>query len=190
MVNSGCARTPAMQRRVMGSNMNTKIQKRGNAGTREHKSASIIPALLCACALMLALDSTYQEATAANVDCGLRMFDGTTTVTIFCENPPVSRLRIRQNGVTYGVALVDPGVVGATHFQIQTPEGTKALQSPAWNFLYTDFCVSYGYPYPPHCPPPNYPPLLPQGRSCSTLGDQCYTAFTIGCTNVYHFECQ
>ena len=174
----------------MGSNMNTKIQKRGDAGTQEHKRVSILPALLCACALMLALDSTYQKATAALVDCGLRMFDGTTTITIFCEDPPVSRLRIRKNGVTYGVALVAPGTTGATAFHIQTPEGVKALKSPAWNFLYTDFCVSSGYPYPPACPPPNYAPMLPQGRNCSTLGDQCYTAFTVFCTNVNHFECQ
>ncbi|OGX36291.1 MAG: hypothetical protein A3D87_07070 [Omnitrophica WOR_2 bacterium RIFCSPHIGHO2_02_FULL_50_17] len=61
-------------------------------------------------------------------DCGLRMYDGTATVTLTCEDPPVSPLRIRKGTTTYGISVVDPADPNASRIRIQTPAGIKALR--------------------------------------------------------------
>ena len=46
-------------------------------------------------------------------------------------NPPgslASPLRIRQNGLTYGILLVDPASPDASHIRIRTSAGVKALK--------------------------------------------------------------
>ena len=64
------------------------------------------------------------------VDCGLRAFDGTSTstVTIDCENPAVSPLRVQKGATTYGLNLVDPADANASRIRLQTPAGLKALR--------------------------------------------------------------
>lgn len=62
------------------------------------------------------------------VDCGVRMYDSTSTVTLTCEDPPVSPLRIYQGTKTYGISVVDPADANASRFRIQTPSGVKALR--------------------------------------------------------------
>src|SRR3989338_3297799 len=101
---------------------------------------------------LLTFLTTPGNSFAAIVDCGLRIYDesggfGPTTNTIACEDPPVSRLRIHKNGVTYGVALTDPGSI-STRFNIQTPEGVKALVTLTWQWSESFTCYVEPLPYP------------------------------------------
>ena len=79
--------------------------------------------------LLLTTNFASLVAMAAIVDCGLRIKEAAAgaTRTIRCEDPPVSRLRINRNGVTYGLELVDPANINASSSRIATPEGIKAL---------------------------------------------------------------
>ncbi len=72
-----------------------------------------------------------------SVDCGLRMYDGTSTVTISCENPAVTQcgsvgstdsLCINTQNKKYGIKLVDPADANASRIRLQTPAGIKALR--------------------------------------------------------------
>ncbi len=60
--------------------------------------------------------------------CGQQIYDGTTTITISCEDPPVSPLRTGKDATTYGIQLVDPSDPNASKLRIQTPTGVKALR--------------------------------------------------------------
>lgn len=61
--------------------------------------------------------------------CGVQVYDGTATINISCENPPVSPLRIQKDATTtYGIQLVDPADPNASKVRIQTPSGVKALR--------------------------------------------------------------
>ena len=64
------------------------------------------------------------------VDIGLRIRDGAITIRIFCEPPGwvASPLRIRKNGATYGIILVAPNSLDASHIRVQTSSGVKALK--------------------------------------------------------------
>ncbi len=63
------------------------------------------------------------------VDIGLRIYDGTTTVPIGCEQgTATSRLRIAEGGVVYGIGLVDTTHPSATRIRIKVPEGVRALR--------------------------------------------------------------
>lgn len=71
------------------------------------------------------------------VDCGLRAQGVSETVTIDCEDPPVSPLRVQKGGTTYGIGVVDttdPNALPANRRQagsrirIQTSPGVKALR--------------------------------------------------------------
>ena len=108
---------------------NHKPQITNNLQTPIIKKISVIWILVLGIVYNLGfVNWNLDMAEAALVDCGLRMYDGTTTVTISCEDPPVSSLQIRKNGVTYGVALVDPSDPNASRFRIKTPSGIKALR--------------------------------------------------------------
>jgi hypothetical protein len=62
-------------------------------------------------------------------DIGLRAYDGTAIIRIPVEPAGLltSPLRIAKNGVTYGIALVDPADPRASKLRVQTKSGTKAL---------------------------------------------------------------
>ncbi|HCI45605.1 MAG TPA: hypothetical protein DE315_08790 [Candidatus Omnitrophica bacterium] len=61
--------------------------------------------------------------------CGLQMYDGTATVTLTCEDPPVSPLRIYKGTTTYGIGVVDTTDPNASRIRIQTSPGViKALR--------------------------------------------------------------
>ncbi len=65
------------------------------------------------------------------VDCGLKVRDGSNTVSIACEplGTITSSLRIRRSdNNTYGVVLVDPADSSASKLRIRTSSGTKALR--------------------------------------------------------------
>lgn len=62
------------------------------------------------------------------VDCGVRMYDGTATINLSCENPPVSPLRIQKGATTYGIQLVPTADPNASKLRIQIPGGVKALR--------------------------------------------------------------
>lgn len=65
----------------------------------------------------------------AYVDCGLRMQIAGAPVTISCEDPPVSTLRIYKGTKTYGVSVVDPADANASPLRVQIPvSGIKALR--------------------------------------------------------------
>ena len=74
------------------------------------------------------LDTTAPDPTA--IDIGLRVRDGAVTIRIGCEplGTLTSPVRIRKNGTTYGVVLVDPASPDASHIRVQTSSGIKALQ--------------------------------------------------------------
>jgi len=63
-------------------------------------------------------------------DIGLRVFDGTQTVSIAVEplGTLTSPLRIAKDGVIYGIALVDPGDPNESGIRINTSSGIKALR--------------------------------------------------------------
>lgn len=63
-------------------------------------------------------------------DIGLRVFDGTKTVSIAVEpsGTLTSPLRIAKNGVIYGIPLVDPGDPYESGIRINTSSGIKALR--------------------------------------------------------------
>lgn len=64
------------------------------------------------------------------VDCGLRVYDGTQTISIACEDPASvsSPLRIAKNGNIYGIVLVDTTDPNASKIRIKTSSGIKALK--------------------------------------------------------------
>lgn len=68
-----------------------------------------------------------QSLSPAGLDIGLRLFDGTANITIACETPAVSPLRIAKGGTTYGIILVPTSSPDASKFRIQTASGTKSL---------------------------------------------------------------
>ncbi len=69
------------------------------------------------------------NAPPAGNDCGMRVFDGTSTITLDCETPATTTsLRIHKNGTTSGIKLVDPADHNASRLRIQTPSGVKALR--------------------------------------------------------------
>ncbi|MBI5149731.1 MAG: hypothetical protein HZA28_03055 [Candidatus Omnitrophica bacterium] len=77
--------------------------------------------------------TTQQSATVTvsgggGVACGQQIFDGTTAITIPCEDPPVSQLRVQKNGTTYGIGVVATTDPNASKIRIQTPSGVKALR--------------------------------------------------------------
>jgi len=63
-------------------------------------------------------------------DMGLRVFDGTQTVSIAAEpwGTLTSPLRIFKNGNIYGIALVEPGHPNDSGVRIWTSSGIKALK--------------------------------------------------------------
>ena len=63
-------------------------------------------------------------------DIGLRVFDGTQTVSIAIEplGTLTSPLRIAKDGVIYGIALVDVGDPNESGIRIRTSSGIKALR--------------------------------------------------------------
>jgi len=63
-------------------------------------------------------------------DIGLRVFDGTQTVSIAVEplGTLTSPLRIAKDGVIYGIALVDVGDPNESGIRIRTSSGIKALR--------------------------------------------------------------
>jgi len=65
------------------------------------------------------------------IDIGLRLFDGTQTVSIDVEpaTPSTSPFRIAKGGVSYSVILVDPSDTCASKFRVQTNSGTNALKN-------------------------------------------------------------
>lgn len=68
------------------------------------------------------------------MDCGLRTFDGTQTISVACEPPGIngvpiiSPLRIRKNNTTYGVILVNSTHPDASKLKIMTGSGIKSLR--------------------------------------------------------------
>ncbi len=67
--------------------------------------------------------------TTTYIDIGLRLYDGSQIVQIACEQgTPTSQLRIRKNGITYGIALVQPDDPYASGIIIQTSSGRKAIR--------------------------------------------------------------
>ncbi len=70
------------------------------------------------------------QVTLGFIDIGLRVYDGTSAITIACEpqGTLTSPLRISKNGQTYGIALVDPSDPMASKIRIQTSSGIKALR--------------------------------------------------------------
>lgn len=63
------------------------------------------------------------------IDIGLRVYDGTSVVTIACEEgAAASPLRIAKNGTVYGIVLVDPSDANASGIRIETSSGVKALR--------------------------------------------------------------
>jgi len=68
---------------------------------------------------------------AAAVDCGLRIYDGESVVSLACELSPASnsRLRIYNRGEIYGIILLDTDSPhGVSRMRIQTREGLKAVK--------------------------------------------------------------
>lgn len=77
------------------------------------------------------LDTTGSEYdfVIRSLDIGLRAYDGTTVIKLGVERgTPSSPLRIRKNGVTYGIRLVPVDSPGASKIRVQTPGGVKAIQ--------------------------------------------------------------
>ncbi len=66
----------------------------------------------------------------AYIDIGLRVYNGRETIIIACEpeGTLTSPLRIRKNGVTYGIVLVGPSDANASGIRVQTTSGVKALR--------------------------------------------------------------
>lgn len=63
-------------------------------------------------------------------DIGLRVFDGTDVVRIACEpeGTLTSPLRIKKNGIIYGIFLVNSSSAKASKVKIKVPSGIKALR--------------------------------------------------------------
>lgn len=67
------------------------------------------------------------------IDIGLRVFDGTATVSIACEPPGqdgslISPVGISKNGTNYGIVLVETNSPDASKIQVQTSSGINAWQ--------------------------------------------------------------
>jgi len=69
-------------------------------------------------------------APPALIDCGLRVFDGTSVIKIACEpaGTLTSPLRIRKGDTTYGIILVEVTDTNSSKIRIQTSSGIKALR--------------------------------------------------------------
>jgi hypothetical protein len=69
-------------------------------------------------------------AAATDIDCGLRVREGSTTVRVACQplGTVTSPLRIRKNSTTYGVILVPTTDALASKTRIQTSAGIRALK--------------------------------------------------------------
>jgi len=68
-----------------------------------------------------------EETPTAEVDIGLRYYDGTSVKTIACTTDLTNNpLRIHKNGTTYAIVLVDPTDASASKIRIKTPSGIKA----------------------------------------------------------------
>jgi len=85
-------------------------------------------------------------------DCQLGIYDGSSKIRVSCEpaGTVTSPLRMRKNGATYGIVLVDPNDPYATKVRIKTAAGIKALQKfPAACLLYNNIhtceqCIAAG----------------------------------------------
>jgi len=66
----------------------------------------------------------------AYIDCGLRIYDGTSNIAIACEpaGTLTSPLRIFKGSTIYGIVLVDASDPNASKIRIQTSSGIKALR--------------------------------------------------------------
>ncbi len=74
--------------------------------------------------------STSLDPLPPYVDCGIRVYDGTSNVIPACEptGTVTSPLRVFNGSDTYGVVLVDPSDSAASNVRIQTSSGVKALR--------------------------------------------------------------
>jgi hypothetical protein len=74
--------------------------------------------------------TTHLDFCMTYVDCGLRVYNGTSIITIACEPSGhiVSPLRIFNGTGTYGVALVNTTDPMASPVRIQTDSGAQALR--------------------------------------------------------------
>ncbi|VVB75135.1 Uncharacterised protein [uncultured archaeon] len=69
---------------------------------------------------------------AAEVDCGLRGYDGNTIVKFACDAAAnSSALKITKNGTNFGILLVDTANTNASKFRIKTSSGVMALKKYA-----------------------------------------------------------
>ncbi|VVB75137.1 Uncharacterised protein [uncultured archaeon] len=69
---------------------------------------------------------------AAEVDCGLRGYDGNTIIHFACDIATgSSSLKINKTGVTYGIPLVSTTNTNASKFRIKTSTGIMALKKYA-----------------------------------------------------------
>lgn len=71
----------------------------------------------------------YELQGWGNVDIGLRAYDGSSVIKVACEPAGVltSPLRIRKDGTTYAIILVEPADNRASRIKIKTNTGIKAL---------------------------------------------------------------
>ena len=67
---------------------------------------------------------------SAYIDCGLRIYDGTSNIAIACEpaGTLTSPLRIYKGSSIYGIVLVPTSDSNASKIRIQTSSGIKALR--------------------------------------------------------------
>jgi len=75
-------------------------------------------------------EMSFTTSSVSVIDCGLRVFDGTSIIAIACEptGTLTSPLRIRKGGTTYGIILVPVTDANASKIRIQTSSGIKALR--------------------------------------------------------------
>jgi len=78
----------------------------------------------------LSIILSQQISAQSYQDVGLRVYDGTGTISIAVEplGTLTSPLRIYKNGNIYGIALVDPSDPDASKIRIQASSGIKALR--------------------------------------------------------------
>ncbi len=69
-----------------------------------------------------------EKEAPAYIDIGLKVYNGTETVSIACESGEASPLRISKGGITYGIVLVDPGDSADSGVHIRVNGATKALR--------------------------------------------------------------
>ena len=100
-------------------------------GTFTYQSCSTMRTANCgACSSGYVCNASNTCQLAPETDCGLRGYDGTSTIKFACEpaGTLTSKFRINKNGVTYGVVLVSTADAMASKFRINTSSGIKALK--------------------------------------------------------------